>query len=178
MLSKHKFNIDYESIGTNDYFPGNINGATLILNPKNNNIWVADWHKQRIDIIDTALCLIKQIRLPQSKMLNISVKELPNISMLNYDDQLIYKAFAGFTATKDYVYIVNENINGVNSDMYENNELQPVEIYQFNWDGELVKVYKLNKYASNVSVSSCGDYLYCTAKDKLYGEPYLIRYKL
>lgn len=165
------------SRGKNDAFPGPVNGASLFIDPGTNRIWLADWHKDRIKICDTSLNPIKQIIGPDHLNPEYTTFDNPALQMIIFPEDLVYRAYSGFTFTQKHVYIIYEGVKDVKARDFEKNKLPPVEIFKFNWDGDLVCNYQLDRYITTISVSKDEKSFYCTAKDTMYGEAKLLVYQ-
>lgn len=180
MLVKYNVGGSAQTSEMGEYFPGNVNGATMFVNPVNNQIWVADWHKDVIQICDTSLNVVKRITGPYDYNAGryITMNSNAPFKMLMFPDEGIYKSYGNYTYTKDNVYIIYEDVRGVNYKSYENEALAPVSVFKFSWDGELEQVYKLDRHVSTISINSSGNKLYCTQQDYLAGEIEFVVYDL
>jgi len=74
---------------------------------------------------------------------------------------------------------IYEGVNGVVVD-WNSPPVFPrkVEVFKFDFDGNLLKDYLLDRYVYTLSIDGKEEYMYCTARNSYDEEPYLIRYKL
>ena len=83
-----------------------------------------------------------------------------------------YQSYPGICTTDSGIFALFSPIR-------RNQNNKSVEIFKFDWDGNLVHRYKLDKYIHTISVNSKGNYLYGSHFDEnLMGDPKLLRYKL
>jgi hypothetical protein len=157
-------------------FVAPVNTARLALNPLTKQIWFFDGHRDRIDIYNDSLRVIRTISGPDHYKVSYETAK-SNLPMpyVTFSEGRIYRAYSGFTVTDRYVYAIYEGVNGSS---FDPEDLQPVEVLQFDLKGNPVCSYKLDRFIYTVSVDSKGEYLYCTARTSARDEAHFLKYKL
>ena len=156
------------------YFVANVTGGLIFTNPKNHDIWVAYRHDNVIEIYDRSLKLKKAMRGPNYKQNIYATQKFPNKEIVAFTNKSYTSCYTGCYTTDKNIYLIYENHT---CDQFPENP-QPVEILKFDWDGNCLCNYKLDKFAYTISVNSKEDILYATCSDENNGEIELFKYKL
>lgn len=76
--------------------------------------------------------------------------------------------------TKNFVYLLYKAVNGEHpSETY-----QKVEVFKFDWNGNILCNYKLDMYAYTISVDTEDRNLYASCVDDKTGETIIMKYEL
>ncbi len=158
------------------YFVASVNDVHLFKNPLNKQIWMADAHRDRIDIYNDSLQVVKTLSGPDNYSIKYSLQKSNSpIPFISFEGEKSYRSYSNWTFTDKYIYIIYEGING---GIYNIEDLQPVEVFKFDWNGNLICNYMLDRHVSTLSVDSHEKYLYCTSRKSFKDTPQFIRYKL
>lgn len=158
------------------YFVASVNDVHLFMNPKNKQIWLADAHMDKIEIYDDSLHVLKTLSGPDNYKFKYTLPQSNSpIPFVGFEGDKSYKTYSSFTLTDKHIYIVYQGVNGEVEDI-EN--LQPVEVFKFDWDGNLLCNYKLDRYVYALSVDSKEEYLYCSTCKSIKDPREFVRYKL
>jgi hypothetical protein len=158
------------------HFVAEVNTARLALNPRTKQIWFFDGHQDRIDIYNDSLQVVRTISGPDHYRVSYdAVKSNIPVSYVTFSEGKAYRAYSGYTVTDKYIYVIYEGVNGV---AFNPEDLQPVEVFRFDPEGNLVCSYKLDRFIYTVSVDSKDRYLYCTARTSAMDEAHFLRYRL
>lgn len=158
-----------------DYFVANVTGGLLFTTNQNNNIWCADLNKDEIDLYDDSLKIKKRLVGPDHyKMQYAEVPEGESRTLIFKRSQY-FEAYRCFTVTNKHVYLLYSGINNVR---YDPENLPAVEVLKFDYDGNPLAIYKLDRYMYTISVDSDENYLYGTACKSYMDQPDFVRYSL
>ena len=182
-LKKYTVNENIEESNTMEaamskykYFVASVNDVHLFMNQTRNAFWMADAHKDKIEIYDESLNLVKTLIGPDNYNFKYSLPQSNSpIPFVGFEGDKSYKTYSSFTVTDKHVYILYQGINGVVDDT-EN--LKPVEVFKFDWDGNLLCNYKLDRFVYTLSVDSKEEYLYCSTFKSPKDIREFVRYKL
>lgn len=152
------------------YFTANVSSCFVIGSPTSNKIWLINRFKDKIDIYNNKFQLVKTLKGPDNILPEYSIKK-GNAVIFKKE----YKGFLSCYFTDDAVYLNYIGVNGISKN---ENYRKPVEIYKFNWSGELLHRYNLDKYIFNISIDTDEKYLYGTHFGSPAEYPKLIRYNL
>jgi hypothetical protein len=159
------------------WFVASVNDARLAVHPRRKEIWLLDGHRDKIDIYSAdSLQIVKTISGPDGYRLSYTdVKSNGNIRFVTFRDEKTYRAYTNYTCTEKYIYIIYEGVNG---GAFNPEDLQPVEVLKFDWDGNPVCDYKLDRFIYTISVDSREEYLYCTTRTSYKESAGFLKYKL
>lgn len=158
------------------YFVASVNDVHLFMNPSNKQIWMADAHRDKIEIYNDSLHVVKTLSGPDNYNIKYCLpKSNSPIPFVGFEGEKSYRSYSNWTFTDKHVYIIYEGLNGGE---YNIENLQPVEVFKFDWDGNLLCNYKLDRYVTTLSVDSKEKYLYCTSRKSFKDTAQFIRYKL
>lgn len=158
------------------YFVANVTGGFVFMSPDKNRIWVADFHDDKIHIYNDSLQEIKCLSGP-----DYFEHEFEDIHDKNYDHFVsfskgtAYQSYIAYTKNSKYVYLVYEGTNGTYQRL---DKLNPVEVFKFDWEGNPITYYKLDKYIRTISIDSQENFLYATSYNSHDASTVFIRYAL
>jgi hypothetical protein len=157
------------------YFVAPISGAELFVNSHAKQIWAFDLHRDRIGIYDQSLNLIKVVKGPDNLKPKYKQYDAPGLSMpfIGFDNDREYKGYGGFCYTDKHIYAIYYGDAN-----FDNKNMKPVEVFKFDFDGNLICDYKLDKTLIKISVDSKEEYLYGTERSSIDKEASFVRYKL
>ena len=155
-------------------FVGAVNGSILIPLKKEKRIIAADSHIDNIKILNDTLGLIKEISGPDfyTPTYVVAKNDYPG-KFIDFGDHKSFKTYIGYTLTDKFVYLI---YNG--TDSYDPSKLTPVEVFKFDFEGNPISRYKLDRYLYSISIDTKNGYLYGTSKISYEESRVLIRYKL
>lgn len=157
-----------------EYFVGSVNGAYFFKNPLTNRIWLADMHSDVIRIYDDSLKLIHSLEGPDN--LNPQYTQVQSnapIKFISFANEYDYRAYSDYFVTDKYIYLVYEG-----NKHFDPKNLKPVEIFKFDFDGNPICNYKLDRYVYSISIDHSEKYLYCASRKSVMEPPILLRYEL
>jgi len=158
------------------YFVASVNDARLAFNPQTKAIWLFDGHQDKITVFDDSLQVIKTVRGPDSLQPSYTdIKSNASIPFVTFSEGKEYRTYTNYTVTDKYIYVIYEGANG---GRFNPEDLQPVEVFQFDMEGHLRCIYKLDRFIYTVSVDSKGKYMYCSARTSVMDEAHFVRYKI
>lgn len=157
-----------------DYFVANVTGGIIFRNPKNHEIWVAYRHDNTIEIYDDLLHLKRVMHGPNYKKNTYATQKFSHQEVVMFTSESYTSCYSGYYATDNYVYLIYENIT---CDKFPQKP-KPVEILKFDWNGNCISNYKLDKFAYTISVNSKENILYATCCDENNGEVQFYKYRL
>lgn len=164
---------------TNDanytYFVANVTGGYVFTNKSKSCIWVTDFFDDRIYIYSDSLKLTKCISGPDGITPDFMSVNKDNYNYIVFEKGKTYRGYLAYTTTDKHIYLVYEGTNGT---PYQTTDLPPVEVFKFDWEGNLLSTYQLDKYIYTISVDSSEKYLYGTSCNSYEGEIVFIRYPI
>lgn len=156
------------------YFVASVNGAHLLKNPVNGTIWAADMHKDQIDIYDDSLNLIKTLKGPDHFEVKYVRKQInAPVAFITFEDDKYCQAYSSYFLTDKHIYIIYEGNQHFNPE-----NLQPVEVFKFDFEGNPIADYKLDHYVYSISVDKNEKFLYCSSRSTVMEPAKLLKYKL
>lgn len=179
-----KYQVEKENLDHNNftpdlqkykYFVADVNGGNILMLP-NKKICLLDMHKDKITFYNDSLSITKTIIGPDNFDIKYNEKAT-NIPMpfIVFKNDKNYSSYKSWTLTKNHIYIIYEGLNGKE---FDPDNLLPVEIFKFDFEGNPICAYKLDRYVYHISIDSQDQYLYATTR-KSYKEPAeFIKYKL
>lgn len=158
-----------------EYFVANVTGALLFTDQTKKDIWCANLYQDRIDIYNDSLKNVKSLLGPD--LYNIKYAEVDQGSNkgIYFDRNNKYEAYRSYVLTNKHIYLLYLAIHDV---PYTSDNLPPVEVFKLNWAGELLVVYKLDRYVYSISIDSNEKYLYGTSCRSYDDMPDLVKYEL
>lgn len=157
------------------YFVGDVNGGNFIKLP-NQTVWLTDFHQDKIRIFNDSMQVVKTIIGPDHFDLQYVEKKtnfpLPFISFSN--DRAI-ESYTSATYTDKHVYVIYKGINEKKPDAPV---LKPVEVFKFDYDGNPITCYTLDRFVYQISVDRNEEYLYATARTSPDEPARLVRYSI
>lgn len=156
------------------YFVANVTGGVIFKNPVNQDIWVAYKHDNIIEIYDRSLILKKIMQGPNYKKNTYATQKFNGQEMVMFTDKTYTSCYTGCYVTNKHVYLIYENHT---CDIFPVKP-QPVEVLKFDWSGNCLCNYQLDKFAYTISVNDGEDTMYATCCEENNGEIELIKYKL
>ena len=146
-----------------------MNSSFVYVSPISNRILLFHRHDDVLRIFNKKLELKRILKGPEYLTPEYKLKEGNHVSF----KEGFYQSYQGICTTDSAIFAL------FNPLIKDDNMNKPAEIFKFDWDGNLVHRYKLDKYIYGISVDSKGEYLYGSHYEKNFGEyPKLIRYKL
>lgn len=156
------------------YFVANVTGGTVFENPKNHDVWVAYRNENRIEIYNKSMRLKKVLCGPVNTTPTLVAQKGQKMTEVLKSGKSYTSCFSRYIATDKHVFLIYENQNGVK---YSSSP-KPVEVLKFDWDGNPISNYKLDKFAYTLSIDSKEENLYATCCDSYTGEILFVKYKL
>ena len=157
------------------YFVGDVNGGNFIKLP-NRTVWLTDFHQDKITIFNDSMQVMKTIIGPDRFALEYVEKKtnfpLPFISFSN--DRTI-ESYQLATYTDKHVYVIYKGVNEKKSDTPT---FKPVEVFKFDYDGNPITCYTLDRLVYQISVDRNEEYLYATARTSPDEPARLVRYSI
>lgn len=157
------------------YFVGDVNGGNFIKLP-NRTVWLTDFHQDKITIFNDSMQVMKTIIGPDRFALEYVEKKtnfpLPFISFSN--DRTI-ESYQLATYTDKHVYVIYKGVNEKKSDTPT---FKPVEVFKFDYDGNPITCYTLDRLVYQISVDRNEEYLYATARTSPDEPARLVRYSM
>lgn len=171
------YNINDESghsMGELPYFVAPVNGAHLFRVPQTGRIWVADMHKDKIEIKDDSLKTVRTIEGPDyfAPKYKLADSSAP-IKFVSFQGDKECRAYSSFCVTSRHVYLVYEG-----NEKFDMEHLQPVKISKFDLDGNFICSYKTDRYILSISVDKDEKYLYATSRTSAQSQAVFVKYKL
>ncbi|MDR1745702.1 MAG: TolB-like 6-bladed beta-propeller domain-containing protein [Tannerella sp.] len=161
------------------YIVGSVNGGLPFFNPNTKQLWLMDKRMDKIDIYNDSLQIVKTISGPDHYDCNYIEQLNQGLSIILFDKDKEYKSYSNYTISKSGIYIIYEGVNGEVMDWTKPPTFpETVEIFKFDFDGNFVKSYLLDRYVYAVSVDSNEEFMYCTARTSVEDEAQLVRYKI
>lgn len=161
-----KFNINnnktQQHSAKHHYYVANVSGASIALNPHSGDIWVAYKHDNIIEIYNNDMILKKRMIGPEKSKYNYQTRKIKNQEYVFFDKESYVSSFYVCFTTNKYVYLLHENKNGVTIPP----KPTPAEIYKFDWEGNLICNYKLDRQAYEISLDSNEQNLFAICMDK------------
>lgn len=177
-LSKYKMQVSdilLEEKNKFSYFVANVTGARLFTDKKKEYIWALNLFQDRIDIYNDSLKIEKSLSGPdQYDIKYVDINE-NGVKAVFFEPGKMYKAYQSYTLTDKHIYLL---FDGLHDKPYSPTNLEPVEVFKLNWAGELLSVYKLDRFLYSISVDSEEKYLYGTGCESFGDMPDFVRYKL
>jgi len=162
--------------GINDfeYFVASINGAHFFKNPLTNDIWAADMHSDVIRIYDDSLTQIRSLEGPDNLKPQYTQKQSnAPINFIAFANDLDYRTYSDYFITDKHIYLVYEG--NKHSDL---KNLNPVEIFKLDFDGNFICDYKLDRYVYSISIDKSEKFLYCASRKSVMEPPVILKYML
>lgn len=174
-LSVFSKNVDNKKPMTDfKYFTAPVTGLLLFKNPQNGLIWAADKHRDRICIYNDSLQLLSTIDGPDHfEMSYETVQSNSPVPFVTFTDKRDIRGYSDYFITDKYIYLVYEG-----NEYFEPMELSPVEVFKFDFDGNIVCNYRFDRYVYSISVDKNNNYLYCASRKNLQEPPTILKYKL
>lgn len=157
------------------YFVANITGALLFTDKMKKDIWCANFYQDRIDIYNDSLQIKKSLLGPDQYNIKYAEIDEGNNKAIYFDRGNKFEAYRSFVLTDKHIYMLYLAIHDV---PYTSDNLSPVEVFKLSWDGELLSIYKLDRYLYSISIDSEERYLYGTSCKSYNDTPDFVRYKL
>ena len=175
-IAEYPMREDIREVSKNKYkyFVANVTGGVVFRNPENHDIWVAYRHDNIIEIYDSLLNLQKTMKGPNYRKNKYVTQEMSNQEIVSFTDKSYTSCYTGGYVTNNHVYIIYENHT---CDKFPQRPL-PVEILMFDWDGNCLCNYRLDRFAYAISIDSKEKIMYATCCDENSGEIQLIKYSL
>lgn len=156
---------------TGKYFTFNVTGGYVLIAPQDDRILIPHFYEDRISIYNKELELIKILTGPDMIEPQYRLKGENHVSFIPRKE---YRGYYPSCHTNNSIYIIYVGLNGIDSAI---NFRRPVEVFKFDWDGNPVKRYIMDRYIYDISISSDEKVLYGTYYDSV-GEPKLVSYIL
>lgn len=153
---------------TDFLFLSNYQSENVSVNRVANRIVTASSTLPEITLYDLNRNVIKVIIGPDVYDQPINIDENKNARSDGY-----YRSFREIFKTKNGFFVINSKVIGEKS--YEKT-LKPSELLEFNWDGELLNIYQLDRNLSSISVIE--GYLYGMTYDYITQKVDFYKFKL
>jgi len=175
-LSIYSKKDSYERLDFNkmNYFVAPVSGAQIFVNPATGQIWEMQMHRDRIRIFDDSLKLCRQIDGPDH--MNVHYKSMKRdipMPFVGFDNEKELRSYSYFTLTDKHIYVIY-----IGSKDYDMRKLEPVEVFKFDFEGNFICDYKLDRHIYTISVDRKEEYLYGTSRSSVESEAVLVKYKL
>jgi hypothetical protein len=168
---RYETNIEESLEPTDKYFTANVTGGYVLIAPNNDRIIVPHFFEDKISIYNKNLEIIKTLTGPDMIVPQYRLKGKKHVSFI---PKKRYRGYYPCCHTNNSVYIIYVGLNGINSNIEFRS---PVEVFKFDWDGNPLKRYILDRYIYNISISSDEKNMYGTYLDSV-SEPKLVSYKI
>lgn len=174
-LSVFNKNVDNKKPMTDyEYFTPPVTGLLLFKNPQNGLVWAADTHCDRIYIYNDSLQLLSTIDGPDHIEVSYeTVQSNSPVPFVTFTNKRDIHGYADYFITDKFIYLVYEG-----NEHFEPMELSPVEMFKFDFDGNILCNYKFDRYVYSISVDNNDSYLYCASRKNMQEPPTILRYKL
>lgn len=145
----------YDSLKVNlEYFTMNVNQNMILIAP-NNYIWIIHRYEDVIDIYDEQGDKVKRIVGPDFLSGEYFVREHGHVSG---ESGYYLSYFSGFVG-KTGMFLAYVGFDGVSLDVPQGKN---VELFKFNWKGELEEAYVLDRFIRAIWIDEEEEYLYGT----------------
>ncbi|WP_126246221.1 hypothetical protein [Chitinophaga rhizosphaerae] len=155
------------------FFTSNVSGGETLINLEKNLMWVVDNYRDQIVIYRDKDKVVKRMTGPDNIRPDY---EQHSDSSVYFKDAEYYRAYYPGACTDRHVYLLYLGVQAIN--LNATRVERPVAVLQFDWDGNLVRQYKVNEYLYNISISPDEQYLYGTTVKKFGAPAKLMRYAL
>ncbi len=153
------------------YFTPNVSSAYVLVSRDRDRIFIADGHKDVIDIYNKELQHIQTIKGPDFFDPQVFLRFSNQISFMpGTEDGGYYPCYS----TKDFVYLIYRGPKDLHNPEIE---WPPVEVFKFDWNGNPIDRYVLDRFIYTISVSSDEKEIYGTSYNSI-GDPVLVRFSL
>lgn len=155
-------------------FVASVNGAFLIPLKEKKQLMVADAHLDNIQIVNDSLEIVKEIVGPD--FFSPSYMAVQNDSpekFILFASNKFFKTYTNYTMTHEFIYLIYDGTTS-----FDPLNLTPVEVFKFDFNGNPICRYTLDRYIYTISIDSKNEYLYGTSRQSAQELPVLIRYKL
>ena len=163
-----------KDMGDFNSFVASVNGALIFQHPESEEIWTLDLHRDRIQIYNDSLELIRTIQGPDNFTPQYTeIKTPAPITFIGFTEGNDYRAYSDYFMTDKHLYLVYEG-----NKKYDPEALTPVEIFKLDYQGNLVCRYQLDRNVYSISVDSSEEHLYCASRESVKEPPTLLKYTL
>ena len=153
------------------YFTPNVSSAYVLVSRDRDRIFIAERHRDVIDIYDKELQHIKTLKGPDFFDPQVFLRFSNHISFKpGTKDGGYYPCYS----TKDFVYLIYRGPKDLHNPEIE---YPPVEVFKFDWEGNPIDRYVLDRFIYTISVSSDEKEIYGTSYNSI-GDPVLVRFSL
>lgn len=152
------------------YFTANVAGGYILVSPLSEYIWLANRYKDEIDIYSDQMDFVRTLRGPDKIQPEYKVNE---DNMITFSGGYYRGYFGSPIFSDNAVYLPYIGITKENPDRY-----QPVEVFKFDWNGNPVAHYQLDRFIYSISIDSQEEYLYGTSNVGFGEEVKLVKYSL
>lgn len=156
-----------------NYYTPNVNSSYVFSSPVNDKIFLFHRHTDKLRIFNKKLELERILQGPDKLEPQYTVRNSASSNHVSFKEGF-YSSYYDIRITKSAIYaLYSLEIKGQISN-------KTSEVFKFDWDGNLIHRYELDKIIFNISLDSDGKYLYSTGYEnvKTYSKPHLIRYTL
>ena len=141
-LSYYKCDANEEKIEVSPYYMDIVNGCGLLYNYVKGQIWGIENHRDLIHIYDDSLQLINTLMGPDHYLPQYEDEPLdPQNVVVRFADRRNYRTYCDYYLTSKHVYLVYAG-----TDSYDDMNLNPVEIFKLDHEGNLLYNYKMDRY--------------------------------
>lgn len=162
------------NVGDLPYFVASVNGAHLFRVNQTGQIWAADIHRDKIEIINDSLRTVKKIEGPDFYVPRYKrVDSNAPIKFITFKNDKEIRAYSNFAVTSQHVYLVYEE-----NDCFDGEHLKPVKIAKFDLKGNFICSYRTDRYIYSISVDKDEKYLYGATKTSTRSQAEFVRFKI
>ena len=175
-LVSYKWGEDHgEETDNYEHVVSPVTGSLVFRNPQNGLIWAADVHRDRINVYNDSLKLVKSIIGPDNMDPRIELLQAGNVNFtyIGFSEGKISYGYIDYFVTKKHIYMV---YGGVISDA--NAGLPPVHILKLDFDGNVLTDYYYPNYLFSISLDKDENYLYAVSRESYEKEIHFYRFDL
>lgn len=167
--------VEQKNLSNMKYFVANVTGGHTFYESKNKQIWVANFYDDRLNIYNDSLKLLKTLSGPDHFERKFATFEEEKMESIYFEKGCSYMAYKSFCVVNNHIYLVYDGTHGV---PFRTNNLNSIEVFKLDLSGNLLTLYKLDRYIYSISVDSNEEYIYGTSCHSFEETPQLIKYKI
>jgi hypothetical protein len=174
LLNLHRGYDGGKSMGDYPFMVASVNGSLLFIHPVTNRLWSLDMHRDMIRIYNDSLKQVASLAGPDNFSPTYTKRAInAPVAFVTFADEKYYSSYIDYYLTDKHIYLVYQGTEHFNP-----KALSPVEIFKMDFSGNLLCIYKMDRYVYSISLDSSEEYLYCASRTSLEEPPVLLKYKL